>query len=66
MVVLMEWQVWKLRQLVKRIVRVKPYMDPYVAFEHGKSAAEELARREAAAAAAAEALLKVRNLPEQL
>ena len=57
----MRRQVWKLRQLIKRIARVKPYMDPEEAAAHGKSAADELARREADAAAAAEALLKVRT-----
>jgi hypothetical protein len=50
----------KLRRLVKRIQRVKPWVDPDDAATVAATAAEEMARREALAAAAAEALLNVR------
>lgn len=55
-----ERQISRLRILLKRLARAKPVGDPNDAAVQTLSAAEELARREAAAAAAAEALLDVR------
>ena len=45
---------------MKRLQRVKPWIDPNDAVARAVTAAEEMARREAAAAAAADALLNVR------
>ncbi len=47
---------------MKRISRATPWVDPAEAALQANSAAEELARREAAAVIAAQALLKVRSL----